>query len=393
MRLSLRTQLIHSCESGAWHLHAEAVAARSRGEDVIILTVGDPDRDTPTAAVEASIAALRAGDTHYTDSRGRRSLREAVARKHSTKWATEVCPDEVTIVSGAQGGLFTAAMCLFGPGDEVLVPEPSFVSYAPVIHATGALPVAAPACPVSLRLHAESLRRAVTSRTRGIVYADPVNPTGSVMRMDELETLAAVATEFDLWLVSDEIYSALSWGAQPTSIRTLPDMAQRSVVVDGVAKSHAMTGWRVGWTVAPLKVAQAIGELASVAQHGLPGFVQEGALEAMQSCSADVVAMKASCQRRAGIVLDMLHGCPGIACLRPEAGMFVLVDVSTSGMLASTFAADLYRQTGVAVMDGAAFGRSTTHHVRLSLAVEDAHLADACGRISSFCSQIMLQAA
>ena len=382
MQLSSRTRLT-CCNPEAWELHGVAMAARARGEDSIVLTIGDPDRDSPGEAIRAAVGALQSQDTHYTDSRGRMSLRAAVAARHAALWGLGTRAEMVTVTSGAQGGLFAACMCLFGPGDEVLVPDPSYVSYAPVLHAAGAMPVAVPTGP-GLRIDASALRSAAGPRTKGIVYADPANPTGTVMRSGELEAVARVAVDYGLWVVSDEIYSRLAWGAEFRTIQSLPGMEERTVVVDGLAKSHAMTGWRLGWTIASPATADAIGHMASIMQHGLPGFVQEGGLAAIRHCDGAVEGMRLTCRRRAALVCRMLEGSPGIRCTMPDAGMFVLARVDLPGITAGQFAWDLWHRTGVAVMDGSAFGASTQGYVRLSLAVGDAQLGEACRRIAAY---------
>lgn len=384
MRFSSLTDRIRGDGVAAWDIHFAAWAAKERGEDVIVLSVGDPDFDTPEPVRDAAIAALHAGDTHYTPIAGRPELRAALARDHARRTGMAVAPENVIVCAGAQNGLFNAAQCLVEAGDEVLVPEPMYLTYEACVRASGATLVPVPCDPDSLRLDAAALAAAVTPRTRAIFLATPANPTGIVMSRDELEAVAGVARRHDLWVVADEVYASLTFDREHVGIATLPGMAERTVTINSLSKSHAMTGWRTGWVVAPADLVGHMATLALCMLYGLPGFVQQAALAAVEQGGPAVAAMREGYRRRRDIALEGLQGVPGLRCLKPEAGMFMLVDVSGTGLPTLEFAWRLFRETGVSVLDAGAFGPAAARCVRLSFAVGEAQLADACTRIARF---------
>lgn len=386
MRLSPLAESVGARAAPACGLHFEALAALGRGEDVILLTIGDPDLDTPTPIVDAAVAALRGGDTHYTEFAGRPGLRRAIAGLHEAGSGVPTLASQVVVGSGGQNAVFAACLTLFSADDEVLVPEPTYLTYAATVRASGARPIAIPALAGSLRIDLAAMRAATTGRTRGMLLAHPCNPTGAVFGTDEMRELAGMAEELDIWVVSDEVYGCLTYGAAHVPLASVPGMAGRTVTVGSLSKSHAMTGWRMGWAIAPEAVASAMTNLASCMHHGLPGFVQAGALAALERHGECAAAMRATFRARRDIVVDLLHGVAGIDCPTPEAGMFVLADVSGTGVPSGEFAVRLYRETGVAVLDAAAFGPSLAGRVRISLCASEVRLAEGCGRIAAFAS-------
>lgn len=330
----------------AWKIHSEAVAAAARGEDIIVLSVGDPDFAAPAPIIEAAVEALRGGDTHYTTIAGRADLRARIARQHSRQSGQAVAMENVIVVAGAQNGLFCASLCLCGPGDEVLVPEPLYLTYEATIRASGATLVPVPVLAASgFRIDVNALRAAITPRTRAVFFATPCNPTGVVMRRDELQAIAALAIAHDLWVVSDEVYGALTFESPHISIAALPGMAERSVTVSSLSKSHAMAGFRLGWIVAPVELAQHLGNLLLCMLYGAPGFVQEAGCAALDRYDAVTADLRATYRRRRDLVHGLLAGVPGLRCTLPEAGMFMLLDVRASGLSSSDFAWGLFRQS------------------------------------------------
>ncbi|MGY0791396.1 pyridoxal phosphate-dependent aminotransferase [Azospirillum argentinense] len=384
MRFSSLTDRIRGDRVAAWDIHFAAWTAKGRGEDVIVLSVGDPDFDTPAPVRDAAIAALHAGDTHYTPIPGRPELRAALARDVARRTGLPVEPENVIVCAGAQNGLFNATLCLVEAGDEVLVPEPMYLTYEACVRASGAtlVPVAPDAA--TLRLDPAALAAAVTPRTRAIFLATPANPTGIVMSMEELEAVSDLARRHDLWVVADEVYASLTFDRPHVSIATLPGMAERTVTINSLSKSHAMTGWRAGWVVAPAPLVAHMGTLALCMLYGLPGFVQQAALVAVEQGDEAVAAMREGYRRRRDIALEALGSVPGLRCLKPEAGMFMLVDVRGTGLPTMEFAWRLFRETGVSVLDAGAFGPAAAGCVRLSFAVSEAELAEACRRIAAF---------
>lgn len=385
MRYSSFVERISGDSVSAWDIHYAAVDARGRGEDVIVLSVGDPDFATDKAICDAAVEALRAGDTHYTHVLGRPLLREAIAAKQSALLGLPVTAAQVALVAGAQNGLFATALCLFQQGDEVLVPEPMYLTYEACIHASGAriATIEQPAAN-GFRLTAAALEAAITDKTRGIALATPCNPTGNVYSREELEAVADVARRHDLWVISDEVYSQITYDREHLSIATLPGMAERTVILNSLSKSHAMTGWRVGWVVAPPTLIGHLDNLLLCMLYGLPGFIQEAALKALELDDEIVGQARELYRGRRDLVMAGLGQVAELDCRTPEAGMFMLVDVRRTGLSSMDFAWQLFRQTGVSVLDAQAFGASAKGFVRISFTVADADLKEACKRIAGF---------
>jgi len=371
--------------ASAWKLHVKATQAAAAGEDVIVMSVGDPDLSTPAGAIEAAVQALRGGDTHYTDVDGRLNLRTAIAEDHRRFDGMDVGPENVIVLSGAQCALFSAIQCVAGLGDEILVLEPAYVTYEAAVQAPGATFITVPQ-PASkgFRPDFDALRSAITPKTRAIMITTPSNPTGVALHNDELTAIAEIAIKHDLWVISDEVYGALTFEHPHESIAALPGMAERTVTVCSLSKSHAMTGWRVGWAVAPVDLIRVMAKLALCMLYGLPGFVQEAAVVALRDCVEDVAEMKETYRRRRDLALSLLAEAPGVVCMKPEAGMFLMIDVRETGLLANEFAEALYDETGVSLLDATAFGPSAEGYVRLCYAISEDKLTEGCRRISDF---------
>ncbi len=385
MRFSSLVDRLDAPGGSAWHIHHEARAAEARGEDVILLSVGDPDFDTPTPIVERAVAALRAGDTHYTPIPGRAALRQAVADLQRRRTGVPTAAGNVMMVAGAQNGIFACALSLLDPGDEVLVLEPIYATYEATLAAAGARIIRIAASPDNgFRPAVDALAGAVTPRTRAILMANPNNPTGVVMSPAELDVVADVARRHDLWVVADEVYESLVFDGRHHAIRALPGMAERTAVIGSLSKSHAMTGWRIGWTVGPEALANHMDRLGLNMLYGMPGFIQEAALTALSDYDATTAIMREAYRARVDTVAAGLAGVPRLAMLRPASGMFALIDVRGTGLSSTDFAWGLFRQTGVSLVDAAAFGPATAGFVRLALAAPDARLTEACRRIADF---------
>lgn len=373
----------------AWDIHYAACAAQARGEDAIVLSIGDPDFTTAEPIRAAAVEALAQGDTHYTEVIGRAALREAIAAKQRRLLGIPVGAEQVAVVAGAQNGLFATALCLFEAGDEVLVPEPMYLTYAASIQASGARLVSIPQpAEGDFRLTAEALAAVLTPRTRGIALATPNNPTGNVYTAEELQAVAEVARRHDLWVISDEVYGQLTYERSHRSIASLEGMAARTVVLNSLSKTHAMTGWRVGWVVAPPALIGHLDNLMLCMIYGLPGFIQAAALKALELDDAVVEDARETYRRRRDLVVRGLADVPLLRCKVPEAGMFMLVDVRETGLSGMDFAWQLFRETGVSVLDAEAFGASCRGFVRLSFTVSDAELEEACRRIAGFIQRL-----
>lgn len=390
MKYSPFVERLKSEGGDAWEIHVKALEAERSGEDVIVLSVGDPDFKTPDVICDRLIQAINEGDTHYSDIQGYPELRRAIAAKHNESAIHPITEDNIIIVPGAQNGLYCSASCLLNEGDEVLVLDPAYLTYEATLSASGAKVV-----PVKtntdeyFRLDVEALRRAVTPKTKAIFFANPNNPTGRMLDKGELQQIADIANEFDLWVVSDEVYCALAFEKEHVCIRELEGMAERTVVLGSLSKSHAMTGWRVGWIIANTQLIEHADRLLLNMFYGLPGFIQQAAITAMQHYNNISADMREVYRRRCNVVCEGLADCPSISVLRPDSGMFVLLDIRQLGMTSKQFVWKLFEHSQVSTLDASAFGEATQGFVRLSFAISEDKLAEACRRITRFVSELV----
>ncbi|MGY6174019.1 pyridoxal phosphate-dependent aminotransferase [Paraburkholderia strydomiana] len=391
MKYSSRVEGLQGRRTSAWEIHRVAQQAAANGNDVIVLSVGDPDFATPAPIVERAIDALRGGDTHYSAVSGRDPLRAAIAEEQARMTGCSVSAANVILTAGAQNGVFATSLCLLEAGDEVIVPEPMYLTYEACVRAAGATFVPVPVDPArAFHLDCNALERAVTPRTKAIFFATPCNPTGVVMPRADLERIARLACEHDLWVLSDEVYADLTFEREHVSIMSLPGMAERTVTLGSLSKSHAMAGWRVGWAIGPTQLIEHMGRLALAMLYGLPGFIQQAALTALQEKSRIVAQMRDIYRRRRDVVFERLSRVPRLRCLLPEAGMFMMVDVSGTGLDTVDFTWQLFRAQGVSVLDASAFGETANGFVRLGFVVDEARLAQACERIAAFVAALPL---
>jgi aspartate/methionine/tyrosine aminotransferase len=384
MRFSPLVERIRGEGSDAWRTHYEAAAARERGEDVIILSIGDPDIDAPQAVIERAVEQLRSGDTHYTPAPGRLALREAIAKAHTRRTGQDVTAENVLCLSGTQNALFVASLCLAGPGDEAITFDPLYPTYTATIEVSGAKLLRAPTGP-GLRPDLKALETLVTPRTRALFWATPNNPSGVILSESELEAIGTLARRHDLWLISDEVYAGLAPGGRVPSLAA--KLPERVVTLGSLSKSHSMPGFRAGWLVGPRELTANAEALSMCMLFGLPGFIQEAALTALSIAPETELRLRQFCDQRRERFMAGLQGIPNIRVFAPEAGMFLLLDVRATGLTGFEFMRALYERRKVSVLDGAAFGKYTAHFVRICFATEEATIDEACERIRLFCSR------
>ena len=387
MKFSPLVERIAGEGADAWMIHYAARAAKERGEDVIVLSIGDPDLETPVAALDCAIAKLRAHDVRYTPAAGRMAVREAIARAHTERTGQRVGGANAIFLSGAQNALFTASLCVAGSGDEVLALEPLYPSYPATIQASGARLVRVPApAERGFRIDIEALSTAITPRTRAFFFATPNNPSGVILNEQELNQIGELALKHDLWLVADEVYAGLApSGRVPSLAARLPD---RVVTVSSLSKSHSMPGWRAGWLVGPEQLVKHAENLAMCMLFGLPGFIQEATIAALRVSESAEARVRDLCNARRDFLVEGLRGAPGIRCSVPEAGMFVLIDVRGTGLSGFDFMRGLFESQRVSVLDGGAFGQGTQGFVRLCFATDERELGEAIARIRRYTSDI-----
>jgi len=389
MKFSSLTDRIKGGAADVWDMHSLARQAKDRGEDVILLSVGDPDFATPDAVIEKATQAMRAGDTHYTSSLGHDELREIIAEQHHNRSGQAISAANVITTSGAQNALFACSLCLLEPGDEAIVLQPMYVTYEASLQAPGATLVLVVLDAASgFRLDRDVLQAAITERTRAIFYASPSNPTGISLNREELEFIAELARQHDLWVIADEVYANFVFEGEFSHIASLPGMSDRAITLGSMSKSYAMSGWRVGWAIAPLELIANLEKLALCMLYGLPGFIQQAAAHALQYCEQDMQHMCEIYRQRRDYLFTAFSAMPGLQPLMPDAGMFMMVNVLDTGLNSPEFVRALYSATGVSVLDATAFGASAEGYVRVSYTVGDAELREACSRIKSFVEQL-----
>lgn len=390
MRFSDLTQRIAGDGAAAWDIHYRALALREQGHDILLLSVGDPDFDTPAPIVQAAIDSLLAGNTHYADVRGKRTLRDAIARRHQARSGQAVTSEQVIVLAGAQCALFSVAQCVLNPGDEVLVAEPMYVTYEAVFGACGAVVIPVPVRSENgFRVMPEDVAARITPRTRALALNSPHNPSGASLPRSTWQALAELCIGHDLWLISDEVYSELLFDGEHLSPASLPGMAERTATLNSLSKSHAMTGWRIGWVVAPPALASHLENLALCMLYGLPEFVQDAAVVALDNHLPELAVMREAYRQRRDLVCAVLADCPGVRALKPDGGMFVMLDIRATGLSAQAFADRLLERHGVSVLAGEAFGPSAAGHIRLGLVVDTEQLREACQRIARCAHELM----
>jgi aminotransferase len=356
-------------------------------QDVISLTIGEPDFTTPEPITRAAIASLEAGQTHYTANGGMIQLREMIAADLEARYGVRYDPrGELTITVGASEALDATLRAVCDPGDEVIYHEPCFVAYAPCITLAGGIPV-----PVSttdatdFRLTAEMVEAAVTPRTKAIFLGYPNNPTGAVLERSDLEAIGKVAERHDLLVITDEIYDRLVYGGhEHVAFPSLSGMRERTVLLGGFSKSYAMTGWRIGYVAAPAEIMAGI---AKVHQFGImcaPTAAQYAAIEALRSGEPFVRAMHDEYDRRRRLMTDRLNEI-GLRCFEPRGAFYCFPQVTdATGLDDEAFAQELLREEHVAVVPGSAFGPSGAGHVRACYAAAYEEIAEAMDRMERF---------
>ena len=375
-------------DSPVWAVHEEALERQASGESIYLLSVGDPDLATLPATVRAAIDSLEKGRTHYAPGRGELALRQTIADVEVRASHKPCDPDEVVIYPGATNAIFTVLGCLLDPGDDILVLEPMYVGYDGIFNAL-ALSV------VSVPLDVEAgfvfdLRRvlqSITPSTRLVFLNTPGNPAGNIIPEQDLRELASYCLERDIWLVCDEVYSMITFDGMHVSLRLAAEQLDNIIIVDGMSKSHAMTGWRLGWTVAPRPVSDRFLAFTSSTIFGCCQFVQDAAAHALVNDEEYINGVREEYRQRRNYVCERVADIGGLSCHVPAAGMFVMIRVDEISENGLVFAQQLLAEQGVSVLPGSGFGECTGNFVRVSLAQPINQLRPAFDRIQDFCEE------
>jgi aspartate/methionine/tyrosine aminotransferase len=367
----------------------KARALEARGRPVIHLEVGEPDFPTPEHIVEAGIRALREGKTRYGPAPGSPALREAICEELRETRGVAAGIERVLVAPGAKPILFYGFLACVSPGDEVLIPDPGFPIYASMVRFCGGVPVPVPPRLAEGRaLDLDLLERAITPRTRMLVFNSPSNPTGAAVPDEDLARIAGLCQRHDLWAMSDEIYRRISFGRAPRSIAALPGMAERTIVVDGFSKAYAMTGWRLGWGLFPEALAQHAVRLMINSNTCTASFVQEAGIAALRGPQDVVSAMVAEFRRRRDAIVAGLQRIPGVRCHLPDGAFYAFPDVRALPVSAAQLADRLLAEEGVALLDGQGFGDGGAGHLRLSYAASLESLGEAAHRLGRLVARL-----
>src|SRR5581483_3254724 len=372
---------------GAFVTLAKARALEAQGKHIVHLEIGEPDFATPDNIVEAGISAMQNGYTHYTAAAGIMEVREAVAGFVNRMLKTDVDPLDVVLMPGSKNVLLFALFSCVEPGDEVILPDPGYPAYASQVSFIGAVPKHVTLREeTGFRLDLDELRSLITPKTRMLIINTPQNPTGGILTAEDVKVVCDLVQEHDLVLVSDEIYSQLVYGFTHVSPLSQPGMRERTVLMDGLSKSYAMTGWRLAYAVAPRELAQKLETLLINSSSCAAAFTQMAAIEALATEESDhaVRRMVKVFEHRRNLVVDGLNAIPGVRCAKPQGAFYAFPNITGTGFDEHELADRLLTEAGVAVLPGTAFGAAGKGFIRLAYTQSEDELKTGLDRIRKF---------
>jgi aminotransferase len=354
-------------------------------ENVISLGIGEPDFVTPQPILQAGIESLKRGETAYTSNSGTIELRTALSRHLARLYNVTYNPaDEILITVGVSEALYLAMTAVLNPGDEVIIPEPCFVSYAPEVTFAGGMPVMVPTyVEHNFEVTAVDIEKAITPQTKAIFLGYPNNPTGAVMTRQTMSEIAQLAQDHDLLLISDEIYDQLVYGVEHVCVPSLPGIWERTILLGGFSKNYAMTGWRIGYACAPPDLLDAMRKVHQYTIMSAPTTGQAAALLALEQGAPHVIAMRQEYDRRRRLIVDGFNTL-GLDCFEPRGAFYAFPSIASSGMSSDDFAMRLLEEEEVAMVPGDAFGASGAGFMRASYATAYEKIEEALNRIESF---------
>ncbi|MEC9435183.1 MAG: pyridoxal phosphate-dependent aminotransferase [Pseudomonadota bacterium] len=388
MQPSRRIRSILDGGASGWEIVYAARALQAKGETVTMLTIGEHEQPTPAPILDAMDASARAGRTGYSPVMGSAGLREAIAARAAIRTGAPVDPDEIVVAAGGQAALFQTLCAVIDPGEAVVTIDPLYTTYPGTIRAAGGAPRIVRARPEDgFQPDLEALDAACAG-ARALLVNSPNNPTGAVYSAASIAGIAEIARRHDLWLISDEVYDGMAWDQPHLSPRALPGMAERTVVIGSLSKSHAMTGSRLGWALAPKEIAALIVDLALNANYGLPRFIMDAGEWALREGDAIEADLRAAFRARRDLARAALSQRPGLRLSPPQGGMYVMPDIRATGLTGLAFAERLLEEERIAVMPGESFGAAAEGHVRIALTVAEPALADALDRLAAFADRL-----
>ena len=374
----------------AFEVLAKARALEAQGREIVHLEIGEPDFDTPSHIVEAACRALREGATHYTPSNGIPELRQAIAEGLSRRRGHEIDPQQVVVTPGAKPIMFFVIMALAEPGTEVIYPNPGFPIYESMINFVGAEPVPIPLREErEFRFDVDELRDLVSDRTALIILNSPQNPTGGCLEPEDLAAMAEMCAEHDIPVLSDEVYEDILYEGEFASISSYPGMStsERTIILHGFSKSYAMTGWRLGYGVMPLSLAEQVARLMTNSNSCTAAATQWAGIEALTGPQDSVATMVQAFRERRDVIVEGLNRIPGITCVKPKGAFYVFPNITGTGMDSRSCADFLMEEAGVACLSGTGFGKHGEGYVRFSYANSVENIRKALDRMGGALSK------
>jgi arginine:pyruvate transaminase len=363
-------------------VHVEGLARTAAGEKVTFLSIGEPDLPPPASVLDQAVASMRGGRLKYAAGQGEQVALDAIATHLSRRSGQEVLPDQIVYTAGTQNGLCTVLMTLVQTGDEVLVPDPYYATYEGLVAASGATFVPVPTLPEDgFHVTAKQIEAAITQRSRVLLLNTPSNPTGAVLSQNEIDEIGEVCERHDLWIVVDEVYANLTYGAPFCSPFDRPQLRHRTLAVSSISKSHALPGFRAGWIASPLDVTQRLVLVAEAMLFGSQPFIEDALAVALSQRHPEVENLSAAFKDRAQQLVGAFEGSTAAKARMPEGGMFIMVDIRETGMSGEDFAWMLLNDHDIVVMPGESFGNGGAGHIRLALTNDAQVLREAGARI------------
>lgn len=384
MQLSNRIQNITKGGSDGWDVFYKARALKESGVDVLELTIGEHDQKTDPIILKAMYDSASSGNTGYAIVPGMQSLREAIAARVTKRTGVATDYSNILVTPGGQAALFAAHMAVLDPGDVALYLDPYYATYPGTLRAAGGIDRPVQTLPQNDFQPTRADLEDAAIGARSLLINSPNNPTGVVYRRETMNMIADVATQNNLWLISDEVYDTQIWHGDHISPRALPNMAKRTLVIGSMSKSHAMTGSRVGWIVAPSEVVKRLIDLSTSTTYGVPGFIQDAALFALDQGPGLEDSVAAVFRRRRLLAQDALKGENAVRLVPSDGAMYLMLDIRGTGLSGEDFALALLDAENIAVMPGESFGRSAAGHIRVAMTIEDNRFKDALERLVQF---------
>ena len=383
--LSDVAERLGSVVSDVWKIPYSAARLQQQGFDVIRLCVGDPDFDTPHAVHSAVTESLRQGRTHYSSAQGEPELRKAIAESEFMTSGQPCDPDNIVVFPGGTNALYGVLNCLLNAGDELIVPDPMYIGYCGIFASVGCRVTRVPLkVSDNFSIDIDDIEAAISDKTRAVLVNTPGNPAGNMVTSAQLARLAEFCLERGIWLISDEVYSMITFEKQHISLHAAAKAPDNVIIVNSMSKSHAMSGWRMGWAVAPPGLVPSLVSFSDSTLFGCAPFVQDAAAFALRNNKDNVADMQEEYRRRRDYVVSRVSVTDNIRCYPPAAGMFVMVDVSATGLDGNQFGQALLEEQKISIVPGGGFGASTSDFVRVTLAQPIEVLSEAFDRIETF---------